>query len=73
MRSNLIYELLIIGVITVVFNLGIYTLLTGQIPTPKLHHFYKMILGSFLLGSSMHFVLEITNLNEKWCRSEFTL
>lgn len=71
MRKNLPLELVAIGLLTIIVEFFIYRLLSGQFPSPKLPHFNKMILGAFLLGSSLHFILEIATVNEKWCRTTY--
>jgi hypothetical protein len=73
MRNNFVYELIAIGCITVAFNFVIYRLLTGNFPEATLPHYNKMILAAFLLGASIHFIFEITGINEKWCRSTYSL
>jgi hypothetical protein len=71
MRQGLLLELLGIGLLTVFMEFLVYKLLTGEFPGPHLNHFKSMLLGAFLLGSSIHLVLEVTGVNEKWCRSAF--
>lgn len=70
MRNNLPYELLVFGIITMVFSAAIYTVLTGELITNSKAP-GKMLFGSFLLGSSIHLVFELVGLNESWCRKEF--
>jgi|688.fasta_scaffold153964_2 hypothetical protein len=73
MRNNLPYEVLIIGILTIIATFAIYYLLNGQFPSYSEDpaKFYKMLLGSFLVGSSLHLTLELAGLNEKWCKNEF--
>lgn len=72
MRKELIIEMVAIGILAIVFELFIYLILSGEFPSPSLPHFNKMILGAFLLGSSLHFALEIAGLNEYWCKTTYT-
>jgi hypothetical protein len=30
-----------------------------------------MLIGSFLMGASIHIVFELLGLNEQWCRATF--
>ncbi len=71
MRKELIFELIAIGILAVLFDLVIYKLLSGYFPSPSLPYYNKMILGAFLLGASLHFVLEVVGVNESWCNSVF--
>lgn len=71
MRKNLIIELFVIGIFAIILEFFIYRLITGEFPGYHLKHFNSMLLGSFLLGSSMHLILEIVGANEKWCVAEF--
>lgn len=73
LRKNLLLELVAIGILTIIVQFFIYRFLSGEFPGPRLPHFKKMILGSFLLGVSLHFILEIATVNEKWCRSTYFL
>ena len=73
MRNELFLEMLVLGIISIIFNLAIYWLLTGEFPSPKLDHFNKMALGAFLLGASLHFFFEIVGLNESWCRKTYQI
>lgn len=70
MRNNLIYEIIVIGVITMIFNSIIYTLLTGKLIINS-QNYQTMLFGSFLLGASMHLSFELIGFNESWCRKEF--
>ena len=73
MRNNLPYEVLIIGVLTIIATFAIYYLLNSQFPiySEDPTKFYKMLIGSFLVGASLHLTLELLGLNEKWCKNEF--
>lgn len=71
MRQGLLLELLGIGLLTVFMEFFVYRILTGEFPGPQLGHFKSMLLGAFLLGSSIHLVLEVSGVNEKWCKSAF--
>jgi hypothetical protein len=71
MRKELLLELVVFGIVTVVFNLAIYWIITGEFPSPKLEHFNQMLLASFLLGSSIHLTFEVLGFNERWCRSTY--
>ena len=73
MRKELFIEMIAIGILAIVFELFIYLILSGEFPSPLLPpHFNKMILGAFLLGSSLHFTLEIVGLNEYWCKTTYS-
>lgn len=64
MRYNLIYEVLIVGIITVI----IYSFLYRIIDMPSITHYNKMMLIAFITGGSLHFLFEIIGANEYWCR-----
>ena len=71
MRQGLLAELLAIGILTMLLEFLVYKLLTGEFPGPHLSHFKSMLFGAFLLGSSMHLILEVAGVNERWCKSAF--
>lgn len=71
MRNNLLIETVAIGLFTIVMEFFVYFVLTGEFPGPRLGHFYKMLAGAFLLGASIHLVLEFAGVNERWCKAEF--
>ncbi len=71
MRQGLPLELVMIGLFTMVCEFAVYRILTGEFPGPHLGHFKSMLLGAFMLGSSIHLILEITGVNEKWCKANF--
>jgi hypothetical protein len=73
MRPNLLLELLLVGIFTIILDFFVYRIMSGKFPGPHLAHFRSMITGAFLLGSSMHFILEIAGINKKWCQKEFPL
>jgi hypothetical protein len=67
LRRALSMELLIIGLMCVVLNVILFRVLTGKFPGYE----PRMIIGSFLMGVILHFVLEVTGMNEQWCRTTF--
>lgn len=67
-RKMLIVEVIVIGILTMLLQLVIYRALTGEFPSPKLDHYNQMLLGGFLLGSSIHLIFEVVGANEAWCR-----
>lgn len=69
MRKELIFEVIAVGILTIIFLWPSYYLVSGKFPNKEVS---KMLIGAFILGGSMHFVLEIAGLNEKWCRMTFT-
>lgn len=71
MREQLLVELIVIGIITALFQLVIYKILTGEFPSPELNHFNQMLLGGFLLGSGTHLIFEVSGANEAWCRTTY--
>ena len=73
MRKELPLELLVFGIVTIIFNLVIYWAVTGEFPTTKLDHFNQMLLASFLLGSSIHLTFELLGFNERWCKSTYSI
>lgn len=70
-RKLLIVEVIIIGLLTMLLQLVIYRAITGTFPSPKLDHYNEMLLGGFLLGSSLHLILEVVGANESWCRHTY--
>ena len=71
MRTELIIETIVIGIFAIILDVLIYRVLVGEFPSPSLPHFNKMILGAFLLGASMHIILEFSGMNEYWCRKTY--
>lgn len=69
MRVELLYEVIAIGILTIIFLWPSYYITSGKFPDKEI---YKMIIGAFILGGSMHFVLELAGVNEYWCRKTFT-
>jgi hypothetical protein len=65
MRTSIVYEMIAIGILTILFLWPSYFLVSGKFPEKEL---VKMALGAFVLGSSMHLFLEVVGANEKWCR-----
>jgi len=65
MRTSIVYEMIAIGILTILFLWPSYLLVSGKFPEKEL---VKMALGAFVLGSSMHLFLEVVGANEKWCR-----
>jgi hypothetical protein len=71
MRSELFIEVIVIGIFAIILDILIYRVLVGEFPSPSLPHYYKMILGAFILGASMHIILEFAGMNEYWCKRVF--
>jgi hypothetical protein len=71
MRDNLIYEVLIVGLITVF----IYSILYRIIGTSQIQvvDYNKMLFTAFITGGSLHFLFEILGANEYWCRQTYKL
>ncbi len=65
MRTSIVYEMIAIGILTILFLWPSYFLVSGKLPEKEL---VKMAMGAFVLGSSMHLFLEVVGTNEKWCR-----
>jgi hypothetical protein len=70
-RKELILEMIAIGIFTILVEYFVYRIVSGEFPSPRLSHYNAMLLGAFLLGASMHFILEVTGVNEKWCRATY--
>jgi hypothetical protein len=72
-RSNLLYELLLIGIVTIVVGFISTRVLSGnkfpQFDDPKLG---IMLFNYFIIGVVIHFIFEISGFNEKFCKKEFT-
>lgn len=68
MRSELFFEIIVIGLITVIFMWASYFIVFGKFPDTDV---YKMVLASFLVGASMHFLFEIFGVNQYWCEKTF--
>lgn len=66
MRKLLIVEAIVIGIITLLLIIPIVSALSGKILYDS-----KMLIGSFLMGASIHIVFELLGLNEQWCRATF--
>jgi hypothetical protein len=66
MRSNLIYEVLVVGLVTVFLFSILYRITsTSQI---NIADYNKMLFTAFLTGGILHFMFEILGANEYWCR-----
>jgi hypothetical protein len=66
MRDNLLFEAIIIGIITVFLFSIIYRIIGAD--TINVSDYNKILFTSFLVGLSMHIIFEIIGANEKWCR-----
>lgn len=69
MRTEIVYEVIAIGILTIIFLWPSYYVVSGKFPEKEI---YNMMFGAFILGGSMHFVLEIAGLNKWWCQKTFT-
>jgi hypothetical protein len=61
----------VIGIFAIILDVLIYRVLVGNFPSQSLPHFKNMILGAFILGASMHIILEFAGMNEYWCRKTY--
>lgn len=66
MRTELIYEIILIGIFNVILLWPIYYLTTGKFPEKNIQ---SMIIGMFILGGSLHFILEMSGVNKYWCKN----
>jgi hypothetical protein len=71
MRNSLIYETIVIGVLTFLLTFGIYYVMKGNLPQTTKPGYYRMIIGSFLVGALLHLSFEFSGINEKWCKNNF--
>jgi len=71
MRENLVYEVVFIGLITLVFYSILYRFIGNS--EIKVADYNKILLTAFLTGCSLHFIFEITNANDYWCRTTYKL
>jgi uncharacterized membrane protein YidH (DUF202 family) len=71
MRTALLLEMIAVGIFTIVLEFFVYRIVAREFPWTHLPHFNSMLLGAFILGASMHFILEVVGVNESWCRSTF--
>jgi hypothetical protein len=68
MRTALLFEMIAVGIFTIILEFFVYRVISGEFPWTHLPHFKGMLLGAFLLGASMHFILDVAGVNESWCR-----
>jgi uncharacterized membrane protein len=72
MRANLLKELILIGLITVIVGFVSTRLLSNNqwppLDNPKLG---IMLLNYFVIGASLHYIFEVSGANEKFCKLEF--
>lgn len=71
MRDYLVYEVVIVGLLTYAFTFVIYYIGNGG-NFVDLNKYKQMIIGSFLVGALLHLTLELTGINKLWCKSAFS-
>ena len=67
----LLKEVIVLGILSVVFCGILYYALQGSLPDRNDKHFLRMILGWFSLLPIVHVFFEIIGLNERWCRANY--
>ena len=70
--KTVMIEVIVIGIISLVFNLFIFKGFTGKFPPIDKNH-QNMLIGSFLLGALIHLSFEYTGTNEWWCKSTYKI
>lgn len=67
-RYAVLYEMLLVGLCVVIIEFILYKLFTGKFPSTELKHFWQMVASGMISGASLHLILELVGINEKWCR-----
>lgn len=73
MRDNLIYETILIGILTLLFTFGIIYVLNNKLPDSSKPDYYKMVIGAFSVGALLHLSFEFTGMNESWCKYTYRI
>ena len=69
MRNNLIYEVLVIGLITIIIYSILYKFIGNT--NIKITDYNRILFIAFLTGCSLHIIFEIIGANEYWCRTTY--
>ena len=67
MRDTLIYEVIAIGVMSLVLTYILNYIIKGMSPIFD----YQQMVIPFLVGALIHILFEFTGMNEKWCRMTY--
>lgn len=73
MRKNLIKEIILIGLFTIIVGF-VSTRILSNNRWPPLDHpkIAIMLFNYFLIGALLHYTFEVSGINERFCKTEFS-
>lgn len=71
--SNIISELIVLALISLLVNYIIYSVFTKTLQFPNFQQkgVLPMYIGGILMVCGFHLTFELTGVNEKWCKANF--